>query len=80
MNRIITSTVALLATIGAAYAAEAEGTVQEVDPVSRAIVLDSGLTLAVSEEVALDQIPAGAKVKVTYDEGTATATAIEAEM
>lgn len=77
MNRILASTVALLALVGAAYAAEAEGTVQAVDPASRVIVLDTGLTLQVSEDVQIEQIPAGARVKVTYDEGTSTATAVE---
>ena len=80
MNRIIASTVALLTVVGAAYAAEVEGTVQEVDPVARIIVLDNGLTLSVSEDLAIEQIPAGAKVKVTYEEDSATVTAIEAVM
>lgn len=80
MNRIIASAAALLALAGVAYAAETTGTVQAVDPATRTVTLDSGVTFTAPETVEVAQIVAGMKIKVTHDEGSTAATAIEAAM
>ncbi|AMS41413.1 DUF1344 domain-containing protein [Aminobacter sp. NyZ550] len=78
MNKILATTVASLAFIGAAYAAEVQGTVQSVDPATRSITLDDGKTYVIPETLKVDGLAAGAKVKVTVDDTTGAVTAIEA--
>jgi hypothetical protein len=80
MKKILATTIASLAFIGAAYAATVEGVVQSVDPATRTITLQDGTAVVAAEGVAIDALAAGAKVKVTLEEGTSNATAIEAAM
>ncbi|PWK72598.1 DUF1344 domain-containing protein [Aminobacter sp. AP02] len=77
MNKFLATTVASLAFIGAAYAADIEGTVQSVDPATRSITLDDGKIYVVPESIKVDGLAAGAKVKVTVDDTTGAVTAIE---
>ena len=76
MKTILTSAAAALAMITAAFAAEATGVVASVDPDARTIVLESGETFTVAEEVPLEAIAPGVQVLVAYDEGTTVATEI----
>lgn len=77
MNKFLATTVASLAFIGSAYAADIEGTVQSVDPATRSITLDDGKIYVVPESIKVDGLEAGAKVKVTVDDTTGAVTAIE---
>ncbi|MCX8568595.1 MULTISPECIES: DUF1344 domain-containing protein [Hyphomicrobiales] len=77
MNKILATAVASLAFIGAAYAADLEGTVASVDPATRSITLEDGKTYVVPESISVEGLAAGAKVKVTVDDTTGAVTAIE---
>lgn len=78
MNKILVAVAATFAFAGAAFAGEVEGTVKSVDPTSRTITLDDGTSFVVAQNVTIDALATGAKVKVTFDDGTANATAVEA--
>jgi hypothetical protein len=80
MKKILATTIASLAFIGAAYAATVEGVVQTVDPATRTVTLQDGTAVVAVEHVAIDALAPGAKVKVTLEDGTSNATAIEAAM
>lgn len=77
MNKILATTIASFAFIGAAYAADVEGTVQSVDPATRSITLEDGKTYVVPESISVEGLAAGAKVKVTVDDTSGAVTAIE---
>ncbi|MFN3550147.1 MAG: copper-binding protein [Mesorhizobium sp.] len=77
MNRIASSAAALLALMGTAYAAEIEGVVQTVDPSTRQITLDTGQSFTAPEDAVLDEMAPGDKIRVTVDDSSGAATAIE---
>ncbi|ODT06484.1 MAG: hypothetical protein ABS58_11365 [Mesorhizobium sp. SCN 65-20] len=77
MKKFLATTVASLAIVGAAYAAELEGTVHSVDPATRSITLEDGKTYVIPESISVEGLAAGAKVKVTVDDTTGAVTAIE---
>ena len=77
MNKILAATIASLAFIGTAYAADVEGTVQAVDPATRSITLEDGKTYVVPESISVEGLAAGAKVKVTVDDTTGAVTAVD---
>ena len=77
MKTITTSAAALLTMIATAYAGEISGTVASVDPEERTLVLDSGETFTLAEEVSLEGIQPGLPVTVTFEDGTTEATAIQ---
>jgi uncharacterized protein DUF1344 len=80
MRRVLGITLALLLGFGvAAWAGEISGKIQSIDPAERAIVLDDGSKLWVSEGVALDGLKEGATVKASYEErdGKMIATSLE---
>ncbi|AWC23005.1 DUF1344 domain-containing protein [Aminobacter sp. P9b] len=77
MNKFLATAAASLAFIGAAYAADIEGTVQSVDPATRSITLEDGKVYVIPETIKVDELAAGAKVKVTVDDTTGAVTAIE---
>jgi ABC-type Fe3+-hydroxamate transport system substrate-binding protein len=69
--------VAVFALGGVALAAEIEGTIQSVDSMNNAVVLDNGSTLTVDQDTKimvsgnegkLEDLQAGGKVKATYEE------------
>ena len=80
MKKILATTLASLAFIGAAYAATVEGVVKTVDPATRTITLQDGTAVVAAEGVTIDALAPGAKVKVTLEDGTSNATAIKAAM
>lgn len=77
MNKILAATIASLAFIGTAYAADVEGTVQAVDPATRSITLEDGKTYVVPESISVEGLAAGSKVKVTVDDATGAVTAVD---
>jgi hypothetical protein len=80
MRTVLGITLALLLSLGVtAWAAEISGKIQSIDPAERAIVLDNGSKLWVSEGVALDTLKEGANVKASYEErdGKMIATSLE---
>lgn len=79
MNKLFATLLASTAFIGAAYAGEAEGTVATVDPATRTITLEDGTSYVAAEGVVLDTVTTGSIVKVTFDDGTTNATAVEAK-
>jgi hypothetical protein len=62
-----------------APAADMEGRVHNVDAVERTVTLDNGTKIWFSEGVGLETIPAGAEVKVSYEDkdGKPVGTSIE---
>lgn len=80
MKKILATAIASLAFIGAAYAATVEGVVQSVDTATRTVTLEDGTSVKAAEGVAIEALAPGAKVKVTLEEGTSNATAIETAM
>jgi uncharacterized protein DUF1344 len=80
MRKVLGITLALLLSLGVtAWAGEISGKIQSIDPAERAIVLDDGSKLWVSEGVALDGLKEGANVKASYEErdGKMIATSLE---
>ena len=76
MKTIATSAAALLALTAAAFAAEVEGVVANVDPSTRTLVLESGEAFVLAEDVVIDGLAPGAVVVVTFEDGTTNATAV----
>ena len=52
----------------AGWAADMEGSVQSVDASERTVVLDNGTKVWLSDGVVVDDVKAGAEVKVSYEE------------
>jgi hypothetical protein len=80
MRRVLGITLALLLSLGvSAWAGEISGKIQSIDPAERAIVLDDGSKLWVSEGIALDTLKEGSNVKASYEErdGKMIATSLE---
>ena len=71
--------IAIVSIAPLASAADMEGRVQSVDAAERTVVLDNGAKVWVSDGVTLDDVKAGAVVKVSYEEkdGKPVATSIE---
>lgn len=84
MKKLVSAALAgvmLTGTVFAAFAGEGEGVVASVDPATRTITLEDGSTWTAAESVDIAALAAGDSVKVTYDDGTTTVTAVEkAEM
>lgn len=81
MKRLLgaVSALALLTAGGAALANEATGTIESFDHDEMTLVLDSGETFALAEDVSTEGLEEGAQVTVAYEEedGRFTATSIE---
>jgi hypothetical protein len=80
MKKILVAAAASLAYMGAAYAGTLEGVVKSVDPATKTITLEDGTAVVADDAVtpeALGTLTAGAKVKVTVDDSTTKATAVE---
>lgn len=77
MKKILATLVASVAFAAAAFAGEAEGVVKAWDEATKTITLEDGQAFTVAEGVALEGVVAGAKVKVTFDDATKAASAIE---
>lgn len=77
MRKILAAVAAVGFFAMAAYAAEVEGTVQGVDETSRMILLDDGTSYVAADSVDLAGVEPGSKVKITFDDATMQATAVE---
>lgn len=77
MKKILATLVASVAFAAAAFAGEAEGVVKAYDEATKTITLEDGQAFTVAEGVALEGVVAGAKVKVTFDDATKAASAVE---
>ncbi|MGD9912508.1 MAG: DUF1344 domain-containing protein [Rhizobiaceae bacterium] len=77
MKKLILAAAASFAMLGAAYAATVEGVVQSVDPATRTVTLEDGKSFVAPESAAIDQLTAGAKIKVTVDDTTGAVTGVE---
>lgn len=77
MKKLILAAAASFAMLGAAYAATVEGVVQSVDPATRTVTLEDGKSFVAPELAAIDQLTAGAKIKVTVDDTTGAVTGVE---
>jgi Cu/Ag efflux protein CusF len=77
MKKILATLVASVAFAAAAFAGEAEGVVKAYDEATKTVTLEDGQAFTVAEGVALEGVVAGAKVKVTFDDATKAASAVE---
>ncbi len=77
MNKILAALVASAAFISVAFAGEIEGVVKSFDAATKTVTLEDGSAYVLAEGVAVDGLAAGAKVKVTFDDATKAATAVE---
>jgi Cu/Ag efflux protein CusF len=66
--RIAAAAIALMAAGAVAQAAETTGTIESVDPSSRTLMLDDGVTYQLAEAVDAEGLKTGDKVTVTYDQ------------
>ena len=78
MKKFLAIAAASAAMLVSAYAAEMEGVIKEIDAAAKSIVLEDGTVVAVAEGVDLSALAAGAKVKLTIDDASKAATAVEA--
>ena len=76
MKTIITALVVSFAFAGAAFAGEAQGTVQSVDTASMKLMLENGSEYAINDSVSLEGITAGTAVRIVFDDDTKTVTEI----
>ncbi|MEO9340152.1 DUF1344 domain-containing protein [Mesorhizobium sp. SB112] len=77
MKKILATTIASLAFIGAAYAATVEGVVQGVDPATRTVTLQDGQSFVAPENVAIDAMTEGTKIVISVDDATGAITGVE---
>jgi hypothetical protein len=80
MKKLVSAALAgamLVGSVFAALAGQAEGVVADVDMATRTILLEDGSSWVAGENIDLESIAAGDTIRVSYDDGTATATAVE---
>lgn len=77
MNKILATLVASAAFISAAFAGEIEGVVKAFDEATKTVTLEDGSAYVLAEGVVAEGVVAGAKVKVTFDDATKAASAVE---
>lgn len=77
MKKLLIATAAALVATVYAFAGEVEGVVKEVNAETHALVLEDGTSYTVAEGVDLSAVMAGDTVKVTFDDGTTNATAVD---
>ena len=77
MRKVLTAIAATAFFSVAAIAAEGEGTVQSVDPASRTIVLEDGMSYTADEEVDLTALAPGDSVTIMIDDTTTSAISVE---
>lgn len=73
---IMTTVAATGFVVGAAFAAETEGTVSAYDPTTRMVLLESGEAFVVPEDVAADDLAPGTRIKIVFAEGSTDAEEI----
>ncbi len=67
MRKLIACVVALTSVTFAAYAADADGKITEVDAEKMTIVLDDGKTYSLPAEMDMSVVVKGAEVIIAYD-------------
>ena len=68
MKRIALAAAALFASIAAAFAATAEGTISSVDKATMTLTLDDGSSYKLSEEFVVEDYAEGMTVMISYEE------------
>ena len=68
MRTFIATLFAAVVAVGPALAADADGTVQKVDPAEMTIQLDDGKTYKLPPEMDITAVEEGAEVFIAYDE------------
>ena len=76
MKTILSSAAVTLALITAAFAGEVQGVVAQVDPDARMLMLESGETFALAEDISVEGLEPGTQVVVTFEDGTTNATSV----
>ena len=77
MKKILATLIASAAFVSAAFAGEVEGVVKSFDEATKTVTLEDAQAFVLAEGVAVEGLVAGAKVKVTFDDATKAASAIE---
>ncbi len=77
MKKFVATLIASAALVGAAYAGAAEGVVKSYDEATRTVTMEDGTSYVLAEGLTVEGLAAGAKVKVTFDDGTTNASAVE---
>ncbi|MGL4490381.1 MAG: DUF1344 domain-containing protein [Rhizobiaceae bacterium] len=77
MKKILATLVASAAFVASAYAGEAEGVVKSFDEATKTVTLEDAQVFTLAEGVAAEGLVAGAKVKITFDDATKAASAVE---
>ena len=77
MKKIIATLIATAALATAAFAGTVDGVVKSYDAATKTVTLEDGTSYVLAEGVAAGGLAAGAKVKVTFDDSTKAATAVE---
>jgi Cu/Ag efflux protein CusF len=77
MKKILATLVATVAFAAAAFAGEVEGVVKAFDAATKTVTLEDDSAFTLADGVAVDGIVAGAKVKITFDDATKAASAVE---
>ena len=67
MKLVSTLALASLALMSSAFAGEMTGTVKEVDAMKHMIVLEDGMSVMTNDDVKLEGVMAGDKVKIMTD-------------
>ena len=68
MKRIALAAAALFASVAAALAATAEGTISKVDKSTMTLTLDDGSSYKLSEEFVVEDYAEGMSVMISYEE------------
>ena len=79
MKKILATLIASAAFISAAFAGEVEGVVKAFDEATKTVTLEDGQAFVLAEGVVAEGVVAGAKVKVTFDDATKAASAVEVQ-
>lgn len=77
MKKILATLVASAALVASAYAGEVEGVVKAYDEATKTITLEDAQAFVLAEGVVVDGVVAGAKVKITFDDATKAASAVD---
>ena len=77
MKKILATLVASVAFAAAAFAGEVEGVVKAFDEATKTITLEDDSAFTLAEGVVVEGLVAGAKVKITFDDATKAASAVE---
>ncbi|HEY5598510.1 MAG TPA: DUF1344 domain-containing protein [Kiloniellales bacterium] len=69
MNKLLValSAAALLVSAGAAYAAEASGTIKAIDAAKKTVTLQDGMVFMLPASVDVSKLKVGEAVKITYE-------------